>query len=70
MHGIWTGSERASLDWTSAGIFKSPSRFLAWFACSVLGISDWSRVRQEGNLHRAEIHDGFDTLILQAFSIC
>jgi hypothetical protein len=36
MLGIFTGSARAELDRTSAGILRFPSRFLDWFACSVL----------------------------------
>jgi hypothetical protein len=36
MPGICMGSERAALDWTTVGISRSASRFLAWFACSVL----------------------------------
>lgn len=36
MPGIWRGSARAEFDWTSAGAFRSPSRFLRRLACSVL----------------------------------
>lgn len=44
--GILTGSARAELDWMSAGILRSPSRFLAAFVCSVLCfVSDKSEAK-------------------------
>jgi len=43
--GIWTGSDRALLDCTRAGILRSPWRFLTWFACSVLGVLVGGKIR-------------------------
>lgn len=73
------GSASAELDWTRAGMARSPVRFLAAFECSVLSLLKRSFLGEcremgsgmgKGSIHCPQIHDCLDAIFLtQSFSI-